>query len=727
MPTSSLGGLSEEEIILQGGVKLENDPETPKNATREPANPEDEIEGQKLRGFARFLQTHSSPRHQRVTAGGRIVPAEPSCPPPTFHMAFLDEFIGPDSEGNMYQPYPIGQAGPNNRLSENNSTQHDSLRIHPALRPPVGFQVISASQDGTIAITCKGSTVIEARLGKDGETRLMLRPSAQFSTESLINAEPTPNNKALRETVFQSEKQHPSIHRETSQSHVLPAGDFISNAPILPGSQLGVSGFTRQPIQLIKDNQSAWPKSDRSKPTLKPQYSQTFPKSESGLPTARPLQVARNYYHPISDPHLSLLHSVKVKHKQKETELIGLERFIAMRGYFLTPDQVQEYARQKQALIIEIDELRRQREYLESVGWGIRPTQTQNEYRATVMPQPTEPEIGLYQQSHDPTNSQFTSREQVTQLDQGVSEPELLTSRVPDIPDNEKNGSARALSPMAPAFIPKQTPDPSEMERQQAINLKKLHKVARGEFNPKAMEEVEMMDTKYEDGTPLTPDTEFDHGFAADEATSKPLEGVKRTLDTDEQWADIEESLKKKLARKAHDPNCEQQKAVLASMPWTWAMLPGETKEMYEERLTKRYEADSQGRGSKPRIGLDNENKPFHAFGMVTKEPPHSATNALSANIRRETQRSSVSIRGGNAEYVNTFQPFGVQNPRSRRTVYPPYRQHSSRPLGPANFGLQQRQEAILNRVAPNIAVRRATHNESAFAYDGPRAYSSFK
>ena len=35
-------------------------------------------------GFARFIKTHSSPTHQRVTAGGRIVPMENRPPPPQF-------------------------------------------------------------------------------------------------------------------------------------------------------------------------------------------------------------------------------------------------------------------------------------------------------------------------------------------------------------------------------------------------------------------------------------------------------------------------------------------------------------------------------------------------------------------------------------------------------------------------------------------------------------------
>lgn len=40
------------------------------------------VERQKDEGFATFLKKHSSPTHNRVTAGGRIVPMEPRSPPP---------------------------------------------------------------------------------------------------------------------------------------------------------------------------------------------------------------------------------------------------------------------------------------------------------------------------------------------------------------------------------------------------------------------------------------------------------------------------------------------------------------------------------------------------------------------------------------------------------------------------------------------------------------------
>ncbi|KAL6719544.1 hypothetical protein ACLMJK_003785 [Lecanora helva] len=44
-------------------------------------------------GFVRFLQKHASPPHHRVTAGGRIVPAGPTSPPPMFDYNSLNELL----------------------------------------------------------------------------------------------------------------------------------------------------------------------------------------------------------------------------------------------------------------------------------------------------------------------------------------------------------------------------------------------------------------------------------------------------------------------------------------------------------------------------------------------------------------------------------------------------------------------------------------------------------
>ncbi|KAL9594612.1 MAG: hypothetical protein Q9219_006942 [cf. Caloplaca sp. 3 TL-2023] len=64
---------------------------------RQPFNPPEVPPGvplsQKHAGFARFLKQHASPPHQRVTAGGRIVPAGPLAPPPMMVLPSINSVI----------------------------------------------------------------------------------------------------------------------------------------------------------------------------------------------------------------------------------------------------------------------------------------------------------------------------------------------------------------------------------------------------------------------------------------------------------------------------------------------------------------------------------------------------------------------------------------------------------------------------------------------------------
>lgn len=53
---------------------------------RQPLNAPDNERHQADEGFARFLKKHASPTHQRVTAGGRIVPMEQKAAPPQFNL-----------------------------------------------------------------------------------------------------------------------------------------------------------------------------------------------------------------------------------------------------------------------------------------------------------------------------------------------------------------------------------------------------------------------------------------------------------------------------------------------------------------------------------------------------------------------------------------------------------------------------------------------------------------
>lgn len=71
-------------------------------------------------GFFRFLKKHASPPHHRVTAGGRIVPAGPLTPPPTFDYDSLMAVAGP---------------GPSVRMQEN-ALRHRSSVMRIPYDPP---------------------------------------------------------------------------------------------------------------------------------------------------------------------------------------------------------------------------------------------------------------------------------------------------------------------------------------------------------------------------------------------------------------------------------------------------------------------------------------------------------------------------------------------------------------------------------------------------------------
>lgn len=71
---------SQDEVIIYRGNRIVKAPE------RQPTVPPTEPLAQQDEGFARFLKKHSSPTHQRVTAGGRIVPMEQRPRPPAFSL-----------------------------------------------------------------------------------------------------------------------------------------------------------------------------------------------------------------------------------------------------------------------------------------------------------------------------------------------------------------------------------------------------------------------------------------------------------------------------------------------------------------------------------------------------------------------------------------------------------------------------------------------------------------
>ncbi|OAP57320.1 hypothetical protein AYL99_08058 [Fonsecaea erecta] len=138
---------SQEEIILYRGNRIVNLPE------RQPTVPPSERSAQENEGFARFLKKHSSPTHQRVTAGGRIVPMEQRSRPPLFSLPRAGQGTEADSKKNtrdevngFNKPSATALSEVKEPVSDDNISQ-----TQPQSQPYVPGNVGVADASGTTA------------------------------------------------------------------------------------------------------------------------------------------------------------------------------------------------------------------------------------------------------------------------------------------------------------------------------------------------------------------------------------------------------------------------------------------------------------------------------------------------------------------------------------------------------------------------------------------------
>jgi hypothetical protein len=127
---------AEDHVLFSGsGRRLLEPQRQPVNA---PGSPGGRIQGDE--GFVRFLKTHSSPAHQRVTAGGRVVPMEPPSAPPQFKL-----LVDSSNHSNIALSTRNNESGSVQRekhLGNSRATTHNELK--GSVRKP--FTPIANSQ-----------------------------------------------------------------------------------------------------------------------------------------------------------------------------------------------------------------------------------------------------------------------------------------------------------------------------------------------------------------------------------------------------------------------------------------------------------------------------------------------------------------------------------------------------------------------------------------------------
>lgn len=159
----------------------------PPRTYRQPlATPIENPSIERVDGFVRFLAQHASPPHHRVTAGGRIVPAGPSSPPPMLDYASLNSLLREQQEGRSILSVLKSQNAHNQGAhamaygsyipnASNNMASQSAFSSHlmqvpaPYSGNPYGYQVVSSTTptpttivplgmfpDGSTLVSCNG-------------------------------------------------------------------------------------------------------------------------------------------------------------------------------------------------------------------------------------------------------------------------------------------------------------------------------------------------------------------------------------------------------------------------------------------------------------------------------------------------------------------------------------------------------------------------------------------
>jgi hypothetical protein len=417
---------------------------------RQPRNPDGDVSIQKLKGFARFIQRHASPRHQRVTAGGRIVPAQPNAPPPTFHMTFINEFLKDAENPAKLQRIPSSGS---TQIMQYQDDVYDNIshpqygleqsdlqnRIHPDLKIPPGFQIKEvADSEGKSVVVCSNSTTMLFSLTNKGQTRceILKFPNEPPPTPSPVSG-PSQiatnlNAKNLMHSGKHSlRKNHPftSDGAELSQSHhSVPT----RRMPSLPYAAPQVHSVDRKVLR-DESQDIAQHRQAQQLPIVQPEesYSNNIQRQQELYQHNIQLQYTNTKYQLIE---------ITAALESKQNQLKGIERVLCFTD-IISSKEIERLGKDKRSLVVLVDKLRKQKEMLLEVATG-------------------------YEQLLPAFNSQTGSQGSTAKHNTSARSNTSLVLSKKKLPHNPRIESSvleaknKSLSPFAATFIPKsQTQD----------------------------------------------------------------------------------------------------------------------------------------------------------------------------------------------------------------------------------------------------------------------------
>ena len=466
------GIFSDDDDTHHGGVSLMPESFVPTTPTgwepeRQPIGPPNELVVQKFAGFARFLKEHTSPRSKRVTAGGRIVPAGPNSPPPTFDMGFIDSIVKQSEasksprlsnatanlslqgtasvnakEGLNTKGGGTSQTSRRNSRANNGTNKaqgianqgyesilgNSAAAIDPAIKLPAGASVYHVLNDGKIAFVGINGVSFRVHLTGDGQTSWEYLPPMNAYPAGFVPS-------------GQGYFNNPSSVGFSQQPMMFPQGIAVGHSPQMIPQMMPQMFQTTTPVQ----------PSDHARPAdmnqahinaaafhhVAPQMQNVSMENVNSNASATnvPNHDAKNLQQ-LLDLKISL-------YKSRTDDLKWMERFLALNEQDLPAHELVAVLSRKKDLILEIDSLRKTKQTLERLLHG---TESGSTNAAPNLNASRINEVNYGNTSHG-----FDG----TVLDNSQTVPQPSTGSGASVPSTGQQGAKKPLSPMAPAFVPR--------------------------------------------------------------------------------------------------------------------------------------------------------------------------------------------------------------------------------------------------------------------------------
>ena len=326
--------------------------------SRQPHDPPQGVRSQSDGGFARFLKEHSSPKHQRVTAGGRIVPMNPLTPAPKMKLPVSLQGMTANN---------ILQSEPKDKISEQSSSQIMDTDVNPGNYP-------------NVPLLPTGILPGHTRLPSGSESW-----RSHFQIPGLLSG--IPSTAVTPAMILQ-----PNVSFPPSNQHIIQPErqslDYFSlfpNAPAYgfgtdqiswaPNASQGLNGQATTIPFIPAPNQPSTSvsgsSSEFSTGSNLSGLTSTFNTFSAGFD---PFYQNVGFNQPLSfqnvpqePPHWKTLQDVTKEYGSLSAQLSRLDRYMAVHTWDLDPRQKRLLVEQRMSLVRELDAVRSYKEQLSSL------------------------------------------------------------------------------------------------------------------------------------------------------------------------------------------------------------------------------------------------------------------------------------------------------------------------------------------------------------------------